>query len=171
MLLSIEPSAANTGPVTLNVNGLGAVPVLKSVSLALDSGDLRPGIPARVIFDGSAFQLVSQWHPACPPGYMAISRDVCIQTAVHDSTTWYGATDQCVASGARLCTMGEWYQGCAMPGGIFNSVLAFEWVDEAANNTNYAKLMGMDGAGVIDCKHGGLIVPLAQRVFRCCWDR
>lgn len=171
MMLSIEPSAANTGAATLNVNGLGAVPIVKSVSLPLDSGDLRPGIPAQLVFDGTAFQLISQWHPACPTGYMAISRDVCIEAAVHDSSNWFSATNQCVNSGARLCSMGEWYQGCAMPGGIFSSVLAFEWIDEAANNTSDAKLMGMDGLGTIDCKNGGLATPLAQRVFRCCWDR
>lgn len=171
MVVSLEPAGANTGPVTLNVNGLGSVIVLKNATLPLDSGDLRSGVPVRMVFDGSVFQLVGQWHPACPPGFFAATRDVCVEVNVNDSTTFYGASNACVARGARLCTMGEWYQACSMPGGFSGGLAAFEWVDHAANNNNDAKRMGSNSMGQFDCKYGGLASPITNLVYRCCWDR
>lgn len=171
MIVSLEPTAANTGPVTLDVNGLGPLPVVKHATLPLDSGDLRTGIPALLVFDGTAFQWSGPADPACPAGYMAISRDVCMQSTTNDPITFFGANVQCVARGARLCTMGEWYQGCSMPGGFAAGLAAYEWVDHAANNSSDAKRMGMNDLGQIGCKNGGLAAPLTTHVYRCCWDR
>lgn len=169
--LSFEPAAVNTGAATLNVNGLGVVPLVKFGGVPLDSADLRAGVPVQVIYDGGAFQVVNQLHPACPPGYRAVGRDVCIEDMWHDSVNFYAASVWCEQHDARLCTIGEWYRACAMPGGILSSVVAFEWVDHAANHDNYAKRMGSNSSQQIGCELGGLAVPLALTRFRCCTDR
>lgn len=59
MMVNFKCSSDNTGPVTLNVNGLGAIPIKKYVSSALGAGDLLVGQVASVVFDGTNFQLVS----------------------------------------------------------------------------------------------------------------
>lgn len=64
MILSFKAAGANTGAITLNVNGLGAKPVFKNVSEALEAGDIQPNQVVSVIYDGVAFQVISQLRMA-----------------------------------------------------------------------------------------------------------
>ena len=57
MPLRLIASAPNTGPVTVNVNGLGRKPVLNCTGLPLDAGALPAGVPIQMIYSGSAFVL------------------------------------------------------------------------------------------------------------------
>lgn len=50
--------ASNSGAVTLNLNGFGAVSVVKNGSTALASGDLPDGIARSVMYDGTNWQIV-----------------------------------------------------------------------------------------------------------------
>ena len=50
---------ANTGAVTLNINGIGVKNVYKSGSQPLDAGDLASGQVVSVVYDGTQFQLIS----------------------------------------------------------------------------------------------------------------
>ena len=50
-------TTANTGAVTLNLNGLGAKPVVKSAGTALSSGNLKAGGLYTVVYDGTSFFL------------------------------------------------------------------------------------------------------------------
>ncbi|MBL7965286.1 MAG: hypothetical protein JNM31_15730 [Flavobacteriales bacterium] len=172
MHLLIIPTVVNTGPATLSVDALPAVPLLKYGNQPLDSADLRPGIPADVVYDGAAFQWINPAHPACPPGYFPISREVCVQSTWNDPLNFYSANTFCGNRNARLCTMGEWYRGCAMPGGFLPTMTELEWVDHAANDTNLAKNVGYDSVnGLLGCKYGGHSQPLGLFRFRCCYDR
>jgi len=69
MEISFKPTTANTGACTLNVNGLGAKTIKKSVSTDLDTGDILAGQMVTVKYDGTNFQLVStlpaagEWRP------------------------------------------------------------------------------------------------------------
>lgn len=54
------PNFSNTGPVTLNVNGLGAKVFEKKAGDALIAGDLIKGAVYDAIFDGTSFKLASQ---------------------------------------------------------------------------------------------------------------
>jgi len=47
----------NTGASTLNLNGLGAIALVKNVSTALASGDIPAGIILPVMYDGTNFQV------------------------------------------------------------------------------------------------------------------
>lgn len=55
--LAFKTNAANTGAVTLNVNGAGAKAILKD-GVALVSGELASGAYVRVIYDGTQFLLI-----------------------------------------------------------------------------------------------------------------
>lgn len=52
-------AGANTGAVTININGLGAKSVTKNGTTALDAGDIASGALVQVSYDGTRFQLVS----------------------------------------------------------------------------------------------------------------
>jgi hypothetical protein len=52
-------AGANTGAVTLNIDGLGAKAVTKNGTSPLITGDILSGAALEVIYDGTQFQLVS----------------------------------------------------------------------------------------------------------------
>lgn len=52
-------AGANTGAVTLNINGLGAKAITKSGTTALEVGDIASGAAIQVVYDGTQFQLTS----------------------------------------------------------------------------------------------------------------
>lgn len=52
-------AGANTGAVTININGLGAKAVTKSGATALAGGDIPSGAAVQVFYDGTQFQLSS----------------------------------------------------------------------------------------------------------------
>jgi hypothetical protein len=52
-------AGANTGAVTININGQGAKAITKSGSTALGSGDIPSGAVVQITYDGTQFQLVS----------------------------------------------------------------------------------------------------------------
>lgn len=55
--LRFKNTTANTGAVTLNINGLGAKPIIKNGGLALSSGNLKVGGIYTVVYDGTDFIL------------------------------------------------------------------------------------------------------------------
>lgn len=57
--LRFKALGANTGPVTVNVNGLGAKAVKKDVSVALIANEIPSGAIITVVYDGANFQVVS----------------------------------------------------------------------------------------------------------------
>lgn len=53
-------SATNTGPATLSVSGLAALPLLRNSAIALRAGDVLNGHLVRVICDGTSWRLAQQ---------------------------------------------------------------------------------------------------------------
>lgn len=170
--LTVVPQHANEGDVTLDVDGLGPVPVRKFVTAPLDSGDLVPGVPMDLIYDGAVFQVGNQLYPACPPAMRALGSAACIETASYDAVNWYTAAVRCADRGLRLCSFGEWMWGCQSDPAFITTVSDYEWVDDAANGFNTAKTMGINGATLVpDCQGGGHKEPLVNSRYRCCSDR
>jgi hypothetical protein len=58
-VLFLVPASANTGAVTLNVNGLGAVAVTRATGAALAGGELVAGRLYELVYDGTGFRLTS----------------------------------------------------------------------------------------------------------------
>jgi hypothetical protein len=54
---NVKCIAANTGPATLQVGSLAAIPIVKPNGAALVAGDLYAGMIAGLIYDGAAFQV------------------------------------------------------------------------------------------------------------------
>jgi hypothetical protein len=55
----VKIANGNTGATTINVNGLGNVPVHRANGSALASGDINAGMICAMIYDGSAFQVMN----------------------------------------------------------------------------------------------------------------
>jgi hypothetical protein len=54
----IKFTNANTGPATINLNGLGAKSIVKSGTIALEAGDISSGQILCLVYDGANFQVV-----------------------------------------------------------------------------------------------------------------
>ncbi len=179
MTVTIMPTVANRASPTINLNGLGAVPLIKWGGQPLDSADLVPGLPARLVHDGLAFQLMNSAYLNCPDGFHPSSARTCIQTTSSDSTTFFQAVEHCNNMGAQLCSMTEWIHACRTMPPFLSTVFGGEWVDNAANEQSGAKYMGTGipgGAsgghnGTIGCQYGYYVAPTASRRFRCCIKR
>ena len=59
MIINFKANTENTGAATLNVNGLGAITIKKSVSTDLGNGDILANQLCSVIYDGTNFQMNS----------------------------------------------------------------------------------------------------------------
>jgi hypothetical protein len=59
MRVSFKPANTNTGAVTIAINGLSAVAIVKGSGDALVAGDLVASVPAFLIYDGTRFFLMN----------------------------------------------------------------------------------------------------------------
>lgn len=57
MRIRVRFTNANTGAATINLNGLGAIAIKKSVSTALSAGDIMAGGIYELCYDGTNFQI------------------------------------------------------------------------------------------------------------------
>ncbi len=64
MSIRFKANFTNTGPATININGLGAVEMKKNGSTALVSGDIVAGTIYEIFYDGTNFQILNQLSPA-----------------------------------------------------------------------------------------------------------
>jgi hypothetical protein len=176
MTVHILPIEANASGAQLNVNGLGPRPLLKQGGLPLDSADLFPGIPVKLVYDGSAFLILGSSYLPCRPGYRAVAREFCIEDSSRAAVNFYTAAATCTALGGRLCTFSEWTHACRVVPGFMSTVPSVEWVDSAANNATDAKRLGYgsDGSATPEgsgCAYGGTTAPTNTSRYRCCTNR
>jgi hypothetical protein len=76
LTLAFQAAAANTGPVTFNLNGMGAKNVLKYRDQSLENGDIRTGQIVNIAYDGTAFQMLSERGTYLAPGpSLALKQD------------------------------------------------------------------------------------------------
>ena len=169
-LLLLIPQA-NTGGVTLAVDGSGPFPVQEAPGDALEPGDVPAGLVARVLFDGNAFQLVNgrppQWRP-CPSGFVAVTAQFCIAPAQRDTMDFREAAQVCGALGARLCTWGEFYSACTRAGqlGLSDMTGNWEWTNTSGNADMAVRVVGLSSC-TMAATSGALEPP--SRNFRCCY--
>jgi len=176
MIVTVIPAVANLDEATLDLNGLGPVPIVRTGGMAITSGDLQPGVPARLVYDGSRFQFLSATALPCKVGQTAASQRYCIADQPLPSATFFDAITTCADQGARLCTISEWSHACRSIPGFFATVTEAEWVDHAANNNTGAKLVGFgidggEGGLGSGCEFGGQVVPTTPYRYRCCSNR
>ncbi|MBK7384333.1 MAG: hypothetical protein IPI81_13555 [Flavobacteriales bacterium] len=177
MVVSVVPSTANADSAQLDLNGLGPRPIHKAGDLPLDSADLWPGVPARMVYDGTAFRMLSTTYLPCPAGYHAGGREFCIEDSVRADTTFLVAVHECRTLDSRLCSYAEWVHACRSEPSFLGTVLDAEWVDSAANDQDGAKRVGYGGDGsTLDpefgCNRGSWAhIATGKARYRCCRNR
>ncbi|MCB0764749.1 MAG: hypothetical protein KDB84_08600 [Flavobacteriales bacterium] len=176
MVVTIIPMEANASGASLALNGLEAAPMRRTDGALLDSADLNIGLPARMVYDGSAFVLLNEVTRTCPAGFSPAAGDLCIEDSSHAATGFFQANLACAARNARLCRFAEWASACRKFPGFMLTVPEAEWVDSAANNVSDAKVVGVgfngydlvQGAG---CGYGSTVPPDQNARYRCCTGR
>ena len=172
MELTLIPSVAHNAAVQLSVNGLGPFDLVKWGGVPLDSAELPTGVPARAVFDGNRFQLLSDGGKPCVIGYTAVSNIHCIQDSSMSALNFRNAATSCSMAGGRLCSMSEWAIACHRLPGFLGSVSALEWVDHATNSQTQGKLVGIDRlTQAFGCNFGDTDDHLAIHRYRCCMNR
>ena len=170
--LTLVPTTAHVANVQLLVNGLGPHELVKSGGLPLDSAEMPAGMPARVLFDGLRFHLLTSAGRPCRKGFSIATEDHCIADSSMTANNFREASRQCVAMNARLCSLSEWATGCQRVPGFLATVTELEWVDHATNSQDQGKLAGVDRiTQVIGCTFGDTDGQTALRRFRCCMNR
>jgi hypothetical protein len=162
-----------TGPVTLELNGQGPFDVVKDGASPLSAGDVRAGAMVELLFDGTAFQLMSgraSLQRDCPTGFVAVNQRYCIGQVQHDTLAFDQAASYCASLDATLCTWGEWYNACtkATQLGITDLTGDWEWTNDAASADGYVRQVGN-----LTCSHTSVKLafsPPGLR-FRCCMRR
>lgn len=177
MQVTIIPQNANSAGASLDLNGTGPYPLVKWGSVPVDSADLPVGMPSRLVFDGARYQVLNWNSRPCTTGTIPGSALFCIDDSTRGTSSYYDAVGYCTNRGGRLCTFGEWASACRRNPGFLGTVASYEWVEDAANNSNDGKVVGrgyngpdfMDGR--IACEYGFTREPLMRHYYRCCYDR
>lgn len=174
LLLTAIPSSTNPASPSLDLNGSGARPIVHDDGTPIDSAEFVPGLPVRMLFDGTRYVMLNAVPLPCSPGYSAPNRGYCIADSSREANTFFAAALDCAANGARLCTLSEWANACFHFPDFFATVPSGEWVDHAANHESTAKIAGFGDNGTMvgqGCDFGTLSVPTGLFRYRCCTSR
>jgi hypothetical protein len=140
LIMSVQADAANTGPVTVNVAGLGVTPLLTATGSALAANALTAGVTYLAAYTGSAFHLASSGGPMalqthwdfCTAAPCSTSVDIITQPYPITVPTWnpvYGLISAGTApTGSSLIITvyknGSVAQAFTLPAGSTSAVLA-----------------------------------------------
>lgn len=177
MMVTLLPAEANASEPTLDLNGLGPRPLVKWGLVPLDSADLMPGSPARVIYDGSRFLLLNNVSRPCRTGFQVNGPSSCIgENPLPATANFFDATLTCQGMGARLCGMGEWVHACRHLPGFLGTLVTPEWVDDGANSASDGKVLGAGWSGGTEvsgfaCTYANTFISTMLVRFRCCHSR
>jgi hypothetical protein len=170
--ITIIPTAAHAAGPNLVLNASGPYAIIQQNGLPLDSAQLPVGRPARLMFNGTQFQLVSGAARPCPTGYSATTHRLCIEDSSRTGVNFRTAANTCSTAGGRLCSINDWVVACHRLTNFLGSVVELEWVDNASNSQDQAKLVGVDRTTqAIGCDFGDTDVHTSQHRYRCCFDR
>ena len=142
MVVSFIANQANTGHTTVDINGLGVLPLYKNVEESLDSAEIISGQIVSLVYDGENFQILSELNKPCPNGFIEINKDYCIEIQERGPASFWGAIMECTETGGKLCDWFEWTNACHREEvNITNMTDNWEWTDVAANNHSSAEPM------------------------------
>lgn len=166
LLIRFLPVQNATGPVTLNVDGLGARKLLRPDLLPVALGQLIAGQAVEAQYADSVFILLARAESGCPPGYLPVNAHYCIQQNDNDNQTWFQAADFCAERGSRLCTWDEYIHACTLHESVMTGMFDdWEWYDDTADHTH----TGVQG-GRYQCNSQRSIGMVGEiHSSRCCY--
>lgn len=137
----IKFTNANTGAVTLNLNGIGAVAIVKNTSAALAAGDILAGQILCLAYDSSNFQVINAFPAALP---IVTSGEKILSVTPAGPQKNYDLVDQVVA--ATALTAADFSSGQATVTGFagqvsydtnyrYDCIGVNTWIRQIINNT------------------------------------
>ena len=166
-LLRFMPNASASGMVTVSVNGLAAVPVVRNDRLPVAAGEIEAGRMVEIEFRDSVFVLLGRADEGCPTGFLSANDRLCMQQNENPARNFFDAASYCLERGARLCSWDDHYYACTVLNGQLTGVFDdWEWIDDTSDHTHTA-----DQVGRYSCMSqrsiGALVTETAN--FRCCY--
>lgn len=160
LYLILRVANANSGPVTVNVNGLGAKALLKVGSAPLIAGDLSPGdYPA--IYDGTQFRIVggTGGGGTLEVAYEAdiVGTSIVIAAATHGKGLW---PDMRVYTGGSLIPLQYAVNGSGdiSATGLVNGTYHVK-IFSGGSNSYEADFVGVTSISVLAATHGKGLYP------------
>jgi hypothetical protein len=168
----IEVPENSGGPITLNINGSGAIPVVFRGGTALSGGHYEVGHLLSLVHDGASFQIMNgsvHRRRDCPPEMVQVNESFCID--VNEQQTpliFFDAVLFCMEQNKRMCTWGEWHVACTQRTalGLEDMTNNSEWTNNTANMDNAVRM-----AGPACTTAGHYFAEFGPRDFRCCKQR
>lgn len=154
------------GKLTLRMEGLQPLPLVRTDGMPIALGQLQQGVVAEVMLAGANFVLLGALESGCPPGFLSVNTNYCIETAPPSTaSTWLWAVDRCANLGGRLCTWGEYASACTILAGQLSGMFVdWEWIDDTSNHTH-----GADQAGRATCSSQRTTQVIQTGRARCCY--
>ena len=146
MVFAVRINSNNTGPATINFNGLGVKPVVRGDGSPLQKDDLVAGQVASLMYDGTAFQVDGLKTSQTPPRNMTAYTVAGTYSFVAPAGVYklYGI---CVAGGGGAGGMGIYTNGQPFPAGAGGAGGFSEgWIDVTPGQS-IAVIVGAGGAG------------------------
>ncbi len=141
--LRFLPTVSAGAAPTINVDGLGPVPVLGPELTPPSAGSLVPGRLAEVVWSDSVFRLVPRPVDGCPQGFLQVHDGLCLQQDQGTNVTVFTAIRQCADRGARLCTWDEYLYACTLLNGQLTGLFDdWEWIDDTSDHTHTGNQAG-----------------------------
>ena len=171
-MLNLFITNNNSGPVSITVNSLSSVPLYKNISNDLAAFDIMTGQIISVIYDGSAFQLLSGRsieRRECPVDMAEVNDLYCIEIEERDTLHFHNAATICGDLDRRICSWGEWHGACQDNSISLNNMIGnWEWTNTTSNADQSVRIVGS-----ISCTISGNspAQPTPARNFRCCLSR
>lgn len=170
LVIYFKSQGTNTDSIYVSIDNINYFPLYKNINLPLKSGDIQSGQMMAIGFDGNHFQYLNYENNDCPPGFLAVTSEYCIE--INESVIalpYYDALIDCYSKNARMCNWGEWHYACASMGAnISNMTNNWEYTDDAGNEVNMVRICG-NGS----CTASGLQeIPVnLPKKHRCCYSR
>jgi len=166
MLLRFRNPAGIGGPLTVQCDGLGALPLVRSDGLPPYAAQLMPGAISEMMLAEGRWVLLGGVERGCPPGFVKVNGSYCIAVDDIVNIWFYPAASQCGALGGKLCSWEEYYVGCTQVGnqlrGLFDG---WEWIDDTSNHNHTG-----NQAGGTRCEdHRWAAFSQSTPQARCCY--
>lgn len=142
MSVYILTNNTNTGNMTININGLGIVPIYKNVSQEIEPNQVVVGQIIHLIYDGTAFQLMNDIREVCPSGFVDVNESYCIEINERVPAVYFDAINTCGNINAKLCSFDTWFYACQdinASAQLVGMIGNWEWLDAGGNNLSTAQ--------------------------------
>ena len=173
LCLLLRSTDANSGPVTLSLNGGAPIGVVNAGGAALQSGAIAAGETVSVVYDGTAFQLIGARRldrKPCPSGTVQVNDLYCIEVQERDTMHYPEAAVACGNANMSMCSWAQWYYACTQATnlGLQDMIGEWEWTNSAANSDIQARIVGFSSCTQAAVANGWSTLP---QHYRCCFKR